>query len=263
MTAGIVHFKRAIELDSAYAPGHVGLADSNIVLGNFGTYRPRDIYPAAKDAALKALELDDTLGDAHASLGLLQSNYEWDWVGAAQAFRRALDLRPGYANAHHWYALDLSVVGRSDEALGAIEGHGGAPAVAERLLVAGTVLLLKGSYPEALAALRRANVLLSTPMVTNNATLGYTHAKMGEPDKALAIAAALEDRYQRTYASPVFIAVVYVGLGDHPRAFRWLERACDDRDGWLRVLKIWPFFDDIRDAPEFLGLLRRIGLAAS
>ncbi|OFX31600.1 MAG: hypothetical protein A2Z07_09610 [Armatimonadetes bacterium RBG_16_67_12] len=296
VNAGIEQFKRAIELDPGYAPAYVGLADSYIVLGNFGSYRPGVIYPMAKTAALKALEIDNSLGDAYASLGRVKANYDWDWAGAEQAFLKAIELRPGYANAHHWYALHLIATGRFDRAIAeitraqeldprsliiannvgsayyharrydeamtaiqkAIEMHPRSP---NGYWYLGSVLLLTGSYAEALSALRKANELSSSADVGIEATLGYAYAKLGEREKALDIAATLTERYHSAYASPFFIAFVYLGLGDRQKVLEWLDRACDDRDGWLRLLKTWQFFDEIRDAAEYPGLLRRIGLA--
>jgi TolB-like protein/Flp pilus assembly protein TadD len=295
VTAGIAQFTRAIALDPGYAPAHVGLADSYIVRGNFGTYRPREIYPAAKAAALKALELDEMLGEAHASLAQVHFNYDFDWTGAEREFTKAVELRPGYATAHHWYALYLSASGRFDQALAeirraqeldplsaAIASNVGAvfftarryeealTAILEALeqspefrsthLYLGWVLLLTGAYTNALAALLKADALSSGLDVLTRGVLGFAYAKLGDREKAVHIADALTDRYSSSYASPVWIALVYLGLDDRPKALEWLERACADRDGWLRVIKTSQFFDDLRDTPEFAGVLRKIGL---
>ena len=296
VNAGIQHFKRAIELDSRYAPAYVALADSYIVLGNFGTYRPKDFYPMAKTAALKALEIDGALGDAYASLAQVNYQYDWDWVGAERAYLNAIELRPSYATAHHWYALFLVHAGRLDQALTeirraqeldplslAIANNIGAvyfwrrrydDALAATQDVVemnpqspgghqyrGWVLLMMGSYADARSALLRAAELSSGSDVVTDACLGFAYARCGEREKALKIAATLTDRYQSAYASPVWIAFLYIGLGDRPKALGWLGKACEERDGWVRVLKTSPFFDELRDAPEFQGVLKRIGLA--
>jgi len=295
VNAGIVEFKQAVDLDPLYAPAHVGIADSYVVLGNFGTYRPKDIYPVAKAAALKALEIDGTLGEAHASLAQVHVNYDWDWPGAERAFNRAIELRPSYATAHHWYALYLAATGRFDRALveirhaqeldprsAAIAANVGAvyftarrygealtairtaaeinPQFRNTHLYQGWVLSLMGSHAEALPALRKADELSSGSDVTIGAVLGYAYAKLGDREKALSIAAALTARHRVTYASPVWIALVHLGLGDRPKAIEWLETACEDRDGWLRVIKTAEFFDELRDSPRFAGVLRTIGL---
>ncbi|MDQ7858314.1 MAG: adenylate/guanylate cyclase domain-containing protein [Armatimonadota bacterium] len=296
VNAGIEQFRRALALDPEYAPAHVGLAESYIVLGNFGTYRPAAIYPAARAASLRALEIDEALGDAHASLAQVKLSYDWDWAGAEQAFRRAIELRPGSANAHHWYALYLSAMGRSDEALGEIGrareldplsaaiGTNVAAIlfsarrydqalVAAREAVAlhpefriahvylGTILLLTGAYADALAALQKADEPAPGTNVLTTAMLGYARARLGYREQAVQTAAGLADRYRRAYASPVWIAFLHQGLGDPAQTLAWLDRACRDRDGWLRLLGTSPFFDDIRDAPEYLRVLGTMGLA--
>jgi serine/threonine-protein kinase len=295
VNAAIEQFKRAIELDPAYAPAHVGLADSYIVLGNFGTYRPKVISPLAKAAVLQALEIDDALGEAYASLGNLKGNYDWDWAAAEQAFLKAIALRPGYGNAHHWYALYLSALGRFDEGLAEIrraqELDPLSPSIASNVaavyftarrygealaavqnaiemnpefrtayLYRGWVLLLTGAYADARPALLKAGEL-SPESTTIGAALGYAYARLGERDRALSIAATLTAHYHKVYASPVWIAVLYVGLADHPQALEWLEKACEDRDGWVRILKESAFFDPLRDRPRFQAVLERIGLA--
>ena len=298
VNAGIAHFKRAVESDPGYAPAYVGLADSYIVLDNFGTYRPKVVYPMAKAAALRALEIDDTLGDAHASLAQVKANYDWDWAGAESAYLTAIELRPGYANAHHWYALYLSTTGRFDQALVEIrraqELDPLSPIIASNVgsvyfsarrydeamtaiqqaiamnsqfrtayMYLGMALLEKGAYADALSALQKADELASGSNVGVSAMLGYAYAKLGDTENAMSIAATLADRYERAYASPVWIAFLFQGLGDRRQALEWLDKGCHDRDGWLRVLKTSSFFDDIRDTPEYQGLLRTIGLADS
>lgn len=293
--AAIEQFQQAVELDPGYALAHVGLADSYLVLGNFGTYRPDSRYPLARAAALRALEIDDGLGEAYASLGMVKSAYDWDLSGAEHAYTKAIALRPGYANAHHWYALHLSDTGRFDEALAAIRRaqeldplsliiannvgfvyiaarRYDEAAAAIRQAVAMhprssiahwymvQVMLFRGSYAEALPHLHRA-IELSPGAVTFSAGLGYAYAKLGERERALDIAAALTARYQSAYASPYQIALVYLGLGDREKAIAWLRTACDDRDGSVRMLKWFPLFDEIRDSAEYQGLLKRIGLA--
>lgn len=221
--------------------------------------------------------------------------YEWDWAGAERSFLEAIELRPGYAVAHHWYALYLSAVGRFDQALAEImlaeeldplalsivnsvamvylwaHRYDEAKRAIQRTIeihprfpspywYLGTVELATGSLGDALSHLRTADELSSGTVVAISAMLAYAYAKLGEREKALNIAATLTGRYERAYASPVWIALVHVGLGDRQKAVEWLNTACDERDGWLRILKTAPFFDEIRDTPEFAGVLRKIGL---
>jgi tetratricopeptide (TPR) repeat protein len=295
VNAGIECFKRAVAIDPAYAPAYVGLADSYIVLGNFGTYRPRAIDPLAKGAALKALEIDPELGEAYASLGNIQQNYDWDWAGAEKSFLRAIEVRPSYANAHHWYALYLNVVGRFDQARTEIQraqeldplspmiaSNASTPYLVlrrydEALAVIGRAIekypgfrtahmyrgwiqLLMGAYADALPALLKADALSTDADIVIRSALGFTYARLGDREKAQSIAAALSDRYTTTYASAVWIAFLHLGLGDHQRALEWLERAHEDHDSWVRALR-YAFFDEIRSTPRFQDILQRLGLA--
>jgi TolB-like protein/class 3 adenylate cyclase len=289
-------FRRATEMDPKYAQAYVGLANAYIVLGNFGTYRPHDIYPVAKTAALRALESDATLGEAYASLGNINSNYDWDWSGAERSFLKAIELWPGSATTRHWYALYLGTVGRPGEALRQIrraqeldplspsitanvaavyftshryvealtaldEAIAIHPGFRTAHLYRGWILLLKGAHADAVPSLLAAGESPNRADVTVDACLGYAYAKLGEAEKALKIGKALTNRYKRGYASPVWIAFLYLGLGDRPKTFEWLERGCEDRDGWLRVLKTSWFFDEVRDTPEYQAVLKKVGLA--
>lgn len=296
VNAGIEQFKRAIELDPGFAPAYVGLADSYIALGDFGSYRPGVIYPMAKAAALKALKIDPTLGDAHGSLGLVEAGFDWDWARADEVFLKAIELRPGYANAHHWYALHLATVGRFDQAIAAVKRAqeldplsasiaadvGSVYLSARRYQEAtaairdaiemhpqfpnahwylGIVLLVTGACAEAIAPLRVAHKLASGSALGGVAAVGYAQAKLGDQEQALNIAAALTARYQSEFVSPSFVALVYLGLGDRQTALEWIDRAFDDRDAWLPRFMLHPLFDDIRDVAEYPGLLKRLGLA--
>jgi TolB-like protein/Flp pilus assembly protein TadD len=296
VNAAIDLFRRATELDPKYAPAYVGLAEAYIVLGNFGTYRPTSIFPDAKAAALTALELDASLGEAYASLGNIKANYDWDWRGAERAFVTAIELRPSYANAHHWYALYLGTRGRSEEALREIrrarELDPLSPAITSNVaatyftshrydealaavdeaiamhpefrtahMYRGWVLLLKRAYADAVPSLIAAGEGSPRAHVAIDACLAYAYAKHGEPEKAVRIATALAHRYDAAWASPVWIAFAYLGLGDRARVFEWLERGLQGRDGWLRVLKTSWFFDEIRETPQYQAVLEKIGLA--
>lgn len=295
VNAGIERFKRAVAIDPGYAPAYVGLADSYIVLGNFGTYKPRVIDPLAKGAALKALEIDRGLGEAYASLGNIQQNYDWDWAGAERSFLKAIEVRPSYANAHHWYALYLNVVGRFDQARTEIQraqeldplspmiaSNASTPYLVLRRydealaligraiekypgfrtahMYRGWILLLMGAYADALPALLHADALSTDADVVIRSALGFTYARVGDGRKAQSIAAVLSDRYTTSYASAVWIAFLQLGLGDHERALEWLERAYEDHDSWVRALR-YAFFDEIRSTPRFQDILQRLGLA--
>lgn len=296
VNAAIDLFRRATALDQRYAPAYVGLADAYIVLGNFGTYRPNSIYPEGKAAALRALQIDASLGEAYASLGNIKANYDWDWSGAERAFVKAIELRPSYANAHHWYALYLGTRGRPEEALREIrrarELDPLSPAITSNVaatfftsrrydealaavdeaiamhpefrtahMYRGWVLLLKRSYADAVSSLIAAGEGSPRAHIAIEACLGYAYAKLGERDRAEKIAALLTGRYEGAWASPVWIAFAYLGLGDRAAVFEWLERGLQDRDGWLRVLRTSWFFDEIRETPQYQAALEKIGLA--
>jgi tetratricopeptide (TPR) repeat protein len=124
----------------------------------------------------------------------------------------------------------------------------------------GWVLLLMGAYADALPALLKADALSTDADVVIRSALGFAYARVGDREKAQNIAAALSDRYATTYASAVWIAFLHLGVGDHQRALEWLERACQDRDSWVRALK-YAFFDEIRSMPRFQDILQRVGLA--
>jgi TolB-like protein/class 3 adenylate cyclase/Flp pilus assembly protein TadD len=295
VNAAIERFKRAVEIDHAYAPAYVGLADSYIVLGNYGTYRPLDIAPPAKAAALKAIEIDKGLGEAYASLANIQQNHEWDWAAGEKSFLKAIELTPGSANAHHWYALYLNVFGRFDQARieiqraqeldplapmiacnattpylisrrydeglrvidRVIERHPGFPTAH---MYRGWVLILMGAYADALPPLLKAVTLSTEADVVVRAALGVAYAKTGERAKSKTIADALAERYRQSYASAVWIGFLHMGLGDEHSALEWLEKAHEDHDSWVRALK-YAFFDEIRALPRFQTILAKLGLA--
>jgi class 3 adenylate cyclase len=174
---------------------------------------------------------------------------------------RAQELDPLSAAIGGNVAAILFSARRYDEALTAVrQALAMNPEFRTSSMYLGIILLLTGAYAEALAALRRADEPARGASVMTSAMLGYAYAKLGDNGHATQIAAALADRYHRAYASPVWIAFLYQGLGDRPQALQWLDRACRDRDGWLRLLRTSPFFDDIRETPEYRRVLTTVGL---
>jgi eukaryotic-like serine/threonine-protein kinase len=293
---GIEFFNQAIEKDPHYTLAYAGLADSYYVLAStaFAALAPGEAFPKAKAAALKALELDDSLAEAHTSLATILVN-EWDWGGAAKEFNRSIELNPGYATARHWYALYLTALGRLDEAiregqraqeldplsviinrdLGLIYYYARKPdraieqycksleldpnfALTHQAL--GRAYLLKGMREDALAALRLA-AALSSDSVAMCAALAHALAETGSVVEARKILADLIERSRRSYVSPTNIAVVYAGLGENDQAMEWLEKALAEHNAGLMMLKVHPVFDPLRSDPRYQDLLRRIGLA--
>ncbi len=286
---GLASFEEAIAQDPLYPQAYAGLADSYIVLAEFGILPSEEALPKAKAAALKALDLDGSIAEAHASLGKILED-EYDWSGAGREYRTAIRLNPSYATACHWYARYLTKVGRLDEAVlqikraleldplslivGAVVGEilffarrydealvefqktlDVDPPFAFGHLGVGLVSLFQGRYAEAIDALRKA-VEHSQGSPPNVVHLGIAYALGGMRNEALEIAEALEDQPKRKYQ----LAEIYAALGDRDRAFMLLEEAWAQRSLWMRYIKVDPCIDSLRDDPRFADLARRVGL---
>jgi tetratricopeptide (TPR) repeat protein len=290
----IEYFKQAIALAPDWPLGHAGLADAYVVIPQYASMPSHDAMPRARAAAAKALELDESLGEAHATLALIAENYDWNWPMAEHEFRRALALSPNYATAHHWYALYLQHMGRYDEAveemakaseldplsliIGCVVGMAhrtaGHPDRAELALRRtldlgpdfalahmnlGLALYSQGSVEEGITEVREA-VRLSggAPMYTT--FLAFMCAKNGQPEVARSVLQQLTAQSKRMYVAPVYFARVHAGLGDTDRMFEWLEKAYEERDSWLTNMLIDPFLKPMRADPRFADLVRRVGM---
>jgi serine/threonine-protein kinase len=286
-------FQQAIQKDSRYALAFAGQADAYALLGDLNVLPAREVTPKVKEAASKALELDDTLSEAHTSLAFAKF-HEWDWAGAEKEFKRAIELNASYPTAHAWYGEYLMVLGRFDEALAemnrandlsplspavnlalgyryyyarqypqAIEQCQKTLAMDGGFLAAHVYLgrgyLQKASYPEATAEFRKA-LQLSDGDSNDLAALGLSLAASQQPAEARKILDQLKERSQQTYVQPMWLAVIYIALGDKDQAFDWIQKAYDDRSEWLVYLKVDPLFDTVRQDPRFTDLLRRVGL---
>jgi len=287
----IEFFQQAIERDPTYALAYVGLADSYNLLGT--RLSPKEWYPRAKDAAARALGIDNTLGEAHAALGWAKLGYDWDWPGAEREFKRAIELNPNYPTAHQWYGFYLSVMGRHDEAIReATRAHELDPLslqigrdVGFRLYEArrydqaieqfrktleldpnfapvrytlGLAYVQKGMFENAIAELQQA-VTLSGDNSIFIGTLGYAYARSGRKDDARKVIGDLKELSKRQYVQPYHFALIYMGLGENDRAFAWLEKAYEERSTRLIWLAVIPEWDGLRSDPRFTDLLRRIG----
>jgi TolB-like protein/Flp pilus assembly protein TadD len=293
----VAFFQDAIELDPDYAQAYSGLADACVVLGNLGAMAAGEVRSRARVAAERALELDPLLAEAHTSLAYLKVRGDWDWSGAEAEFRRAILLHPGYATARHWYALHLAAQARFDEAraqirlareldpLSLIIRCAGAaielydrnydPAIAAfREIVAidpsfppahdylGRTFLTMGRLDDAAAAFGEA-VAHAGPNPGYLAALGHVHAVSGRRAEAGRILADLERMSSERTVAHEDLAFLHAGLGILDRTFELLDRACEERSGWLVDLKVDPSFDALRGDPRFEAILRRIGLSGN
>jgi DNA-binding winged helix-turn-helix (wHTH) protein/TolB-like protein/Tfp pilus assembly protein PilF len=294
LNKSIDYFQLATRKDPRYALAFAGLADSYVVLAVRVDMPPKDSYRQAKTAAIQALEIDDTLAEAHASLGNVQYWYDWDWSAAETEFKRAVELGPNYPTAHQLYASYLIVMGRHPEALSEIkQAHSLDPLslpinvqVARILyfsreydeaieqcqktleidpnfggahLFLGRLYKEKRMYREALTELEKARRLLGGSAEVL-ALIGYTDAVSGSRVEAQDVLVELQGLSKQGYVSPYHLAMVYAGLGEQNQAFDSLDKAYAEREGRMTILKFAPEFDSLRSDPRYADLVRRIGL---
>ena len=292
----IALFHQAIDRDPRYPSPYSGLADCYILLGisfDVGSLSPTQAFPEAKSAAEKAIQLDDTLADGHNSLAYTKLLYDWDWAGSEAEFKRALQLNPGYANAHHWYAHYLLASGRQEEALAesrrALDLDQLSPIINVHLAwhyiytrqydraldqlrktleldpnyslanwYLGWVYEQQGKYPEALQSMRKAQELLqsNTALV---ADIGHVYAMSGNTNAAMKMLAQLNEASTGTYVNPFEIALIHLALGRRSEALQWLDRAYRERSDMLIYLNADPRLDIIRSDPHFVELAHRVG----
>jgi serine/threonine-protein kinase len=286
---GIVFFREAIEADPSFANAYAGMADSFITLGTNVPLPPREAMPKAKAAAMKAIEIDDGLAEAWASLAAVRWWYDWDWSGAEEAYQRAIELNPNYANAHDGYAMLLSARGRPDAAVDQITKaadldplsliiavHAGWPHYFARDYGAaircfdkaleldanfipahgwrGMALGQQKRFGEALEGFRRALDVERIPILL--AMVGHTYAIAGNRAEAERVLTELQ--FEASYVSPYDIAVIHAGLGDHAAALRSLREALDDRSTWMVFLPRDPRLDVLRGDEAFREIAARL-----
>jgi TolB-like protein len=296
LTKSIQFFLEAVAQDPNYALAYAGLADSYNILGYYGYLSPREAFSRAKVAAVKALEIDDGLAEAHNSLAFVRLLYDWDWQDAERQFKRALKLNPGYATAHHWYAEYLAAMGRPEEALAEMQcaleldplsliintlvgwvyyrarNYDQAiielqktldmdPNFVPAHLFLGWTYQQKGLYKEAIAQFKKAQEFSESGAVVL-AGLGHVYAISGQSSKARKVLAELKQLSRNRFVSPYDIALIYVGLGEKEKAFEWLEKAYESRSEMLVWSKIDPMLDALRTDSRFVNLMERIGLTA-
>jgi serine/threonine protein kinase/Tfp pilus assembly protein PilF len=293
------YFQQAIDKDPGYAMAYVGLADSyNWLGGGLNYLSPSETLPKAKAAAMKALELDDALGEAHAALAYAEWFYDWDWATAERDFKAAIKLNPNSAVSHHRYSECLFTRSRFDEGIGEMQRSQELDPISTQTLGGtGHAYLLMRRYDESIphfqkaldlypnAAFIRAQLAWSYAMKGMYLQALAEYGKIAEPDKAVAaenqlvadglgwvyavsgrraeaqkIAKEVEELSSHTYVDFYQLATIYAGLGDKDEAFRLLEKGYEERSAGMVYLAIDPFWDNVRSNPRYTDLLRRIGL---
>ena len=290
---GIEHFQRAVDIDRRFAAAYSGLADCYAALGYLSFASPSEAFPAAGQNAEKALTLDETLAEPHASLGFVKLYFEWDWSGAETEFRRAIALDPNYAATHQWYSVYLLAAGRTVEAFREIQLARQRDPLSvpinsdlgfhyyytgqyeEALKQLKFVLELDEDFPpahlwlgrtyqelgrveDALAEFRRVETSLPEWPVSM-AARGFVAGAAGRPDEARETLAELERLGNQTYVTPYGVALVHAGLGSYDIAFRWLTRAFQERSHWLVWLRLDPRWNGLRPDARFVELVKRMG----
>ena len=290
---GIEYFEQAIEKDPTYALAYAGLADCYSFLGWHDFLPSKEVYPRARAAAEKALEIDEALSEAHTSLAFVKYLYDWDWQGAEREFRRAIEINPSYSTAHQWYAQYLSSRKRHDEAIAEARRAQELDPLSLSILHSMGLIFYQGrQYDRAIEQFQKilemdptyvaAHWFLAYPYVQKAmygeaitevqtaidltgerdpplvAWLGIAYSYSGERDKAEMVIEELLELSKQRYVAPCYIVFIYIGLGQKDQAFEWLEKAYEVRDDWFVGLKTSPLFDGLRSDPRFKALLEKI-----
>lgn len=287
----IEYFNQAIELDPAYALAYVGLADSYILLGEWEFSPPKEIYPKAKTAVLKALEIDDRLSEAHCALAMIKRDYDWDWVGAEKEFKKALELNTNYPTAHQWYAEYLTFMGKHDEAIEEIgiaqeldplsliiTAAGGVVFFCAREYDQGIeqckkVLDLDSSYYPAhlfLALNYMQKGIYEEAIIEINKAIGHggrgnlkayiacSYALAGERTEAQKVFKDLRRISRQEFVSQYFYAIYYFVIGENDQGFKHLDEAIEKHHYLMIFIKVDPFLDGIRNDPRYKALLKKM-----
>jgi TolB-like protein/Tfp pilus assembly protein PilF len=289
----IVEFQQAVDRDPNYALGFVGLADCHSLLEEYAGAPASETLPIARAAVDRALQIDDTLAEAHTSSAFIYQS-QWRWAEAEVEYRRAISLNPNYATAHHWFSGYLRTKRQFEDSLREIiraqeldplspiigvnvaivyyqkNDINASIAQLQRVIeldpsfpgahsILGLTYLQQRRYEEAIAEIQRA-VELSGRASSNLSDLGYCYAVTGRRNEALQILRELEERYARRQALGMYLAVVHAGLDDRDQTFAWLERDFQQRSGFLPRFITRRYFDDLRADPRYADLMRRMGL---
>jgi TolB-like protein/Tfp pilus assembly protein PilF len=291
---GLDYFQQAVDLDPGYSLAWVGIADMWIARGYYSRLAPREAFPKAKHAVMRALAFDSTLAEAHTSMGHIHFEFDHDWSAAEREYRRAIELNPRYPTAHHWYGGFLSGMGRHEEALREAEA---ARALDPLSLIIQTWMGLRyyfaGKHEEAIAEYRKALELdpnfapahwhlgwayeqtghfeeavaeakralaLDDGNLVYLSSLGHAYARAGMKPEARAVLARLAEASANRHVSAYHVAVIHIALGDTMAGLDWLERAYDEQSPWIGYLGVDPRFDPVRSHPRFDSLLRKARL---
>jgi len=294
LKVALAYFKQAIEEDPQYAQAYSGLADTYALLGDwqYAVMTPKEAFPKAKAAAIKALELDSSLGEAHNSLAFVLDGFDWDFDSAGKEFQRAIELNPGYATAHHWYAWHLSLLGRFDDAIAEMRkaenldplsliinadlaellglAHSYDESIRQSLKTIemdpnfalahnqlAQAYLQKQLYDEAVAEMQKA-VQLSGDSPTCIANLARAYVASGKRSEAAKLLGDLKKRSNPGYSNASEIAMIYASFGDADQAMNWLEKGFEERFNPGVLLR--PGFDPLRSDSRFQNLVHRVGL---
>jgi TolB-like protein/DNA-binding winged helix-turn-helix (wHTH) protein/Tfp pilus assembly protein PilF len=288
----IGYFRQATDKDPNDARAYAGLAASYALIGAYRGTPSSEFTASARAAALRALQLDDNLPEAHAALALIVQNYDYDWQTAEKEFKRAIELNPNYATGHHWYAEHLAWLGRFDEAFR--ESERARQLDPQSLIIATdnaailyysrqydreiaqitsireldpdfprTTIIIdayaqKGMFAEALADIEKH---MPDESSWRSSHLAYTYARAGQPEMAARELKKILDSNRRRPIDPILIVRAYIGMGNNDQALAWLEKAYAQHSNGLTALKVDPIYDPLRSDPRFQRLMRQVGLA--
>ena len=289
----IEHFRQTVEIDPSFAPAYSGLADCHATLGYLSCLAPREAFSAARRHATKALELDGSLAEAHASLGFVKLYFDWDWAGAEADFQRAIALDPNYAATHEWYSIFLLAAGRPEEAFREIQlARQPDPLSLPINSDLGFHYYYTGRYAEAVKQLKFV-LELNKNFPPAHLWLGRTYQELGRLDDALAEFRRVEEKLpewsvsiaargfvagvagrteeaqnslvelrrlaDKKFVTSYGVALVHAALGQRDSAFAWLNKAFDERSHWLVWLRLDPRWKTLRSNPRFTELVTRVG----
>ncbi len=287
-------FQQAIEKDPKYAMAYVGIATYYNNLGFYNFVPPKKAFPNAKEAAEKAIKIDDSLVEAHTALGFFKMMYEWDWEGAEKEHKQAIELNPSNASSRNMYAHYLWIMGRFEESLEekkqakelnrcsrnetqtratilwtgrqydrSIEEYKKLLEMSPDYYTARFWMAFpyafKGMHDEAIATIEKAMTVSGGGAPLMWTAIGFIYSVTGKKDEAKKVLNQMLEQSKKSYIAPWMITAVYAGLGQKDKAFEWLEKSFKERDHWLTYLKTSPLVDNLRSDPRFPKMLKRMG----